>query len=328
MNKLYIVVSLSLLSFSAQAKTTAEILIKNPDNKILRNCKVTSKQLLLDDLKYKIRLSSALIFFGGLKETDFDGLECLSKDSIIGGNILVVKLSQVNKSFLGQKIQAYVAYNIETDKTLALILDEKFDNYFSGYQNNDLLLAIENYMAKDNSAISFNSRSKLQFKDFGVSVADRQKEVDLLQAAKEKGLGYEISYDKFEKIYNIKSDEKDRNIIRAVIDANTKKIKFIQLYTSVGFGDDWGNIQSAIDIDSKRHKVTKIDIDTKCFGGGLRCYNTEILGIDLNLPFLEKYKDGFELKLVGKFEVVIKVSKESIAAFNKALNEANSKVIQ
>lgn len=140
-----------------------------------------------------------------------------------------------------------------------------------------------------------------------------------------KPLGYEVKYDKFDKVYKINTEEKDRNILRASIDANTKKIQFIQLYTSVGFGNDWGNIQSAVDLDSKRHKVVRIDSDTKCFGGGLRCYNTEILGIDIDRPFLEKYRNGFELKLVGKVEVEISVSKESIDAFFMALDEAKGK---
>lgn len=321
-----------------QAKITAMDLVGKPNGKVLQNCKLTGSQLIKGDESYQLRVSSVLQNFGALNVSDFDGSDCLTIDSITSESIITTKLFQTNKRFIGQKIQAYIAYAPASYKTFAVVIDESLSNYIYGHNEKELLDAISTYIGKEGVPNKFKADSQFKFKDFGVSNEDRAKEAErvnaervkeaaMAQAIKDRGLGYSVSYDKFEKIYKIASEEKDQNIIRASLDAPTKKIRFVQLYTSVGFGDSWGNIQSAVDIDSNRYSVVRIDTDTKCFGGGIRCYNTEVIGVNISMSLLEKNRDGFELKLIGRHEAVIKVSRESIDAFFKALKEVKGQKI-
>lgn len=122
-----------------------------------------------------------------------------------------------------------------------------------------------------------------------------------------------IKHDKFKKTILITGTKEGNSFFRAWGNTDTGKLtkNSVQLYTSVKFRDDWGFIDNAYDEDANMRKVVKIHTNTDCSSRlrklGLGCSLTEDVGISLPISYLETKPDGFEIKLVGKREAIVRV---------------------
>ncbi|MGD9707459.1 MAG: hypothetical protein AB7V07_07355 [Candidatus Delongbacteria bacterium] len=137
---------------------------------------------------------------------------------------------------------------------------------------------------------------------------------------KKQTLEASINYDRFEKIYKVKTPMFDDIFIRGAINEKDQQISFIQLYLNVLFIENWGFISNAIDIDGNSHEVTKISSDVNSYSFGTTL--TETIGVCLDRDFLEKHKDGFELKLFGRKEEIIYIHGLMVRSFLKGLDLA------
>lgn len=137
-------------------------------------------------------------------------------------------------------------------------------------------------------------------------------------------LKHELHYDKFEKIYKITTPLFKDQLLRGSVSAKTNEIINIQLYINFKFFDKWGNIQRAVDTDGNRHEVTKISTDSDCSSRFSGCLLTETIGITLGSEFLEKNKDGFEIKATGTQERVISVPGKLVKSFLTGIVKAKS----
>ncbi len=134
----------------------------------------------------------------------------------------------------------------------------------------------------------------------------------------------ELKFDKFEKTYKISTPFFREQLIRGAVKVKTNEVFAVQLYTSLKFLGSWGNIQSAIDLDGNRHEVTKISHDSDCSSRISGCILTETIGISLTPEFLEKNKEGFEIKASGTQERVISVPGKLVKSFLIGLNKAKN----
>jgi hypothetical protein len=89
------------------------------------------------------------------------------------------------------------------------------------------------------------------------------------------------------------------------------------------FFDKWGFISNALDTDGVSHDVVKISSDTDCSHSDLLgCKLTETIGVALTEKFLNKYINGFEIKVYGTKEKIIKVSGEAVKGFVSGIEKA------
>lgn len=135
-----------------------------------------------------------------------------------------------------------------------------------------------------------------------------------------------VKYDRFEKAIKISTPLYKDRLIRGAINTNDNSISYVQLYISLTFFDKWGFVSNAIDTNSNRHEVTKISTDTDCLDSDIfGCKLTETIGVTLDKQFLESHMDGFEMKVFGTREKIIKVSGTMVKGFLKGLNEGLEK---
>lgn len=141
-----------------------------------------------------------------------------------------------------------------------------------------------------------------------------------------KSMDAAITYDRFEKRIKISKPYFNDMTIRGSIDAKTQVITFIQLYVDLTFFDKWGGISSAVDTDGERHEVVKISTDADCSNSDMfGCKLTETVGVTLNDVFLNRHRNGFEIKVFGSKESVIKVSSHMVEGFLIGLEEAKKR---
>lgn len=116
-----------------------------------------------------------------------------------------------------------------------------------------------------------------------------------------------VETDKFKGIIKIHGDYDDHMFFRAFASTKTNKLasNSVQLYANVSFLGDWAFLDTAYDEDTNRREVTKIDTDTDCNTYG--CTLTETIGIDIPISYLRTKTDGFEIKVSGKRDSVLKV---------------------
>ncbi|WP_151752336.1 hypothetical protein [Acinetobacter bereziniae] len=127
-------------------------------------CKEANQKITKRDYAYNKSIDLTLYKFGGLKRSDLDAEYCLDANSVVDNTILVSKYYQLNRRFVGNRIQAYTAYNAFTNKSVAVIFDDNFNTYIVGDKNKELLDAISSQLAKEkiigyadiNSAKTFN----------------------------------------------------------------------------------------------------------------------------------------------------------------------------
>lgn len=157
-------------------------------------------------------------------------------------------------------------------------------------------------------------------------------EADLLvlygsEPLQKKEMEAEIEYDRFEKRVKVTTPYYDGMLIRGSIDAKKKSVQFVQLYLNLTFFKKWGFVSNAIDTDGIRHEVVKISSDADCkhsdIGG---CKLTEIVGVDVSEDFLKDHRGGFEMKVFGTKERVVKVSGQMVEGFLSGLQKAMEQV--
>lgn len=105
-------------------------------------CKEANQRITKRDFAYNKSIDLTLYEFGGLKRSDLDAEYCLDANSVVNSTILVSKYYQLNRRFIGNRIQAYTAYNTSTNKSVAVIFDDSFNTYIVGNKNKELLDAI------------------------------------------------------------------------------------------------------------------------------------------------------------------------------------------
>lgn len=117
----------------------------------------------------------------------------------------------------------------------------------------------------------------------------------------------QVEVDKFKNIIKIRGDYDDGKFFRAWGSPKTNKLSSssVQLYADVKFRSDWAFLDTAYDEDANRRNVTKIDTDTDCNEYG--CTLTETVGIDIPISYLKTKTNGFEIKVSGKRESILKV---------------------
>jgi len=186
------------------------------------------------------------------------------------------------------------------DKTYStkVLTDNGSVFYLSGATRFESLLSI----------IVNNDGLKIDNKDIFLLLGEKPFEKLILVA--------NVEFDKFMKIYNISTPFYNNLLIRGSVDTKSKQVINIQLYADIVFTKKWGNIYAAIDTDGNSHKVTKIstdiDVDVSPITGSIL---TETIGILLNQTFLEKHRNGFEIKVYGSQEQVITVPGQLIESF-------------
>ncbi|QUV69064.1 hypothetical protein [Acinetobacter baumannii] len=131
-----------------------------------------------------------------------------------------------------------------------------------------------------------------------------------------------VAFDRFEKIVNIKTKDFDNMLLRGTYSPTTKKLLTAQLYLNTSFIGKWGNIQIAYDADGNTHEVVKNDRDADCSNRYMDCKLSEVVGVSLSEPFLRKNKNGFELKLKGQQDRIIKVPSDIVVSFLDGLDAA------
>lgn len=121
----------------------------------------------------------------------------------------------------------------------------------------------------------------------------------------------EVTRDKFKETITVRGDYDDGILLRTWGSTRTNKLldDTIQLYADVKFRENWAFLDSAYDEDANERKLTKIDTDTDCSASslGLGCMLTETVGIEIPISYLEAKQNGFEIKVSGKSESIIKV---------------------
>lgn len=143
---------------------------------------------------------------------------------------------------------------------------------------------------------------------------------------KKKEMEAAIEYDRFEKRVKVKTPYYDDMLIRGSIDAKNESEPFVQLYLNLTFFKKWGFVSSAIDTDGVRHKVVKISTDSDCRHSDIAgCKLTEIVGVAISEDFLRDNRDGFELKVFGTKERVVKVSGQMVEGFLSGLEKARKR---
>ncbi|ENU55684.1 hypothetical protein F982_00399 [Acinetobacter baumannii NIPH 1362] len=158
------------------------------------------------------------------------------------------------------------------------------------------------------------------------SKADEGSYIELFGSAlKQKDTSASVIFDRFEKIVNIKTKDFDNMLLRGTYNPTTKKLLTSQLYLNTSFIGKWGNIQIAYDTDGNTHEVVKIDRDAECSNRYMDCKLSEIVGVSLSEPFLRKNKNGFELKLKGQQDRIIKVPSDMVVSFLDGLDAAKKK---
>lgn len=148
-------------------RVTGLELINSSSQQLLKDCSVSSFLLYENDKKYKMLLDASLLFFGGLKAKNFDMGQCIDEGSVYKNSIIVMNLWQKNNSFLGQQLQAFVAYDPQNKKLLTLLIDEELNSYLLGSKDNNLIEAIQENEQRKTNHSEVNFKSINTFKDFG-----------------------------------------------------------------------------------------------------------------------------------------------------------------
>lgn len=147
--------------------------------------------------------------------------------------------------------------------------------------------------------------------------------VELLgKALQPKDTAATVSFDRFEKIVNIKTKPFENMLLRGIYNPTTKKTTLVQLYLDATFIGGWGEIKVAYDTQGVTHEVILINHEANCSNRYMGCKLNETLGVTLTEDFIRKNKEGFELKLKGKQERVISVSKDLVVSFLDGLDSA------
>lgn len=136
-------------------------------------CKEANQRITKRDYAYNQSIDFTLYQFGGLKRSDLDAEYCLDANSVVNNTILVSKYYQLNRRFVGNRIQAYTAYNALTNKSVAVIFDDNFSTYIVGSKNKELLDAISSQLTKENIIGYADINSAKTFSDLKPSTSSQ-----------------------------------------------------------------------------------------------------------------------------------------------------------
>lgn len=140
---------------------------------------------------------------------------------------------------------------------------------------------------------------------------------------KKKSMEASVEYDRFEKKLKVSTPYYNNMLIRGSIDTKSQSVSYLQLYVNLTFFDKWGFVSNSIDTDGKSHEVVKISTDTDCSNSDMfGCKLTETIGITIDEDFLNRNRSGFEIKVSGTKEKIVKVSSHVIEGFLLGLNKA------
>ena len=142
------------------------------------------------------------------------------------------------------------------------------------------------------------------------------------KAIQPKDTSATVTFDRFEKIVNIKTKEFNNMLLRGIYNPSSKKTSLVQLYLDATFIGNWGGIKLAYDTSGSTHEVVLINHDADCSNRYMGCKLKETLGVTLSEDFLRKNQNGFELKLKGKQDKIIMVSSDLVGSFLDGLNQA------
>lgn len=136
----------------------------------------------------------------------------------------------------------------------------------------------------------------------------------------------EVTFDKFENLFKVVTPEFDGLILRGSVVKNSGEEVALQIYTTVGFKEDWAHINRAYSETGEELSVTNIKSTPDCdaFSLGFPCTLEETIGINVSRKFLEKHRSGVEMKLSGRQSAVIYIPGILIEALLVGLNQAKS----
>lgn len=176
------------------------------------------------------------------------------------------------------------------------------------------------------SADAFSPRSfNMGFKrSDGVEMSDSDYLVLNEKNLNVKDIDAVVSYDHFEKLVNIKTKEFDGMLLRGSYNPTNKQVILTQLYLNTTFYGSWGNINVAYDLNGKSHEVVAIDHSADCSSRSTDCQLNETLGVTLSEDFLRNNQNGFELKLKGKQDKIVKVTPNMVHSYLNGIEKAKS----
>lgn len=118
-----------------------------------------------------------------------------------------------------------------------------------------------------------------------------------------------IENDKFKNTIKITGLYDNNMMFRAWGSTKTGKLNDpnVQLYADVKFLENWAHLEHAYDENANQRKLVKIDKDANCSNKYLGCELTETVGIEIPISYLRTKPDGFELKVSGKQERILKI---------------------
>lgn len=133
-----------------------------------------------------------------------------------------------------------------------------------------------------------------------------------------------VNYDNFEKHYKVETPIFNDLLLRGTVLKETGLEVALQVYTTVSFSGEWANLDRAFSEDGERLTLTRIASNPDCSGTqfNLPCRLDETVGVNVSREFLEKNRDGVELKLSGQDSTVIYVPGPLIISLLDGLNDA------
>jgi len=123
-----------------------------------------------------------------------------------------------------------------------------------------------------------------------------------------------IENDKFKNTIKITGLYDNNMMFRAWGSTKTGKLNDsnVQLYADVKFLENWAQLEQAYDENANERKLVKIDKDANCSNKYLGCQLTETVGVELPINYLKTKPNGFELKVSGKQERILKIASYQI----------------
>ncbi|WP_312517825.1 hypothetical protein [Stutzerimonas nitrititolerans] len=123
-----------------------------------------------------------------------------------------------------------------------------------------------------------------------------------------------IEHDKFKNTIKITGLYDNSMMFRAWGSTKTGKLNDsnVQLYADVKFLENWAHLEHAYDEDANQRDLVKIDKDANCSNKYLGCQLTETVGIEIPISYLKTKPNGFELKVSGKQERILKIASYQI----------------
>lgn len=236
-----------------------------------------------------------------------------------------------NKKYFDPVVNNTFKFSVETQKNKFYERFQKDDIFelngkpyiYSGYEMVKIITSScqvfwyerGNYASQTMRNIQRADGNKFGLTDYQFILGD--KNINEFQPPKAK-----IVHDKFKNSIKITGLYDNNMMFRDWGSTKTGKLDddYVQLYADVKFLGEWAHLDHAYDEDANRRKLVKIDTDIDCSSDVLGCQLTETIGIELPISYLETKPNGFEVKVSGKQERVLKISSYQTAQILDAIN--------